>query len=235
MKSDSPMNNKTLTSQRGGTFLGFVFGLIVGLFVSLALAVYVNKVPIPFLNKGLIHSADESASEDKKNKDWDPNAPLYNKGGAKDASKEDASAKAPEKSSGGFTNPLSGLLGGGTAHDASAASSSGTGASKDTGDKADKADKAEAGTEVVMPKPQASEPFEYFVQAGAFRTHDEADTQKAKLAMGGFDAQVSEREQSGKSVFRVRLGPLVSKDDAEKLQQKLVSQKVESVIIRVQK
>ncbi len=86
-----------------------------------------------------------------------------------------------------------------------------------------------------MPKPQASEPFEYFVQAGAFRTHDEADTQKAKLAMGGFDAQVSEREQSGKSVFRVRLGPLVSKDDAEKLQQKLVSQKVESVIIRVQK
>jgi len=31
------------------------------------------------------------------------------------------------------------------------------------------------------------------------------------------------------------LGPLVSKDDAEKLQQKLVSQKVESVIIRVQK
>jgi cell division protein FtsN len=229
MKSDSPMNNKTLTSQRGGTFLGFVFGLIVGLFVSLALAVYVTKVPIPFLNKGLIHSADESASEDKKNKDWDPNAPLYNKGGAKDASKEDASSKPAEKSTGGFSNPLSGLMGGAAAPQAASnATSNPSSTSKD-------ADKAEAGTEVVMPKPQSGEPFEYYVQAGAFRTHDEADTQKAKLALGGFDAQVSEREQSGKSVFRVRLGPLVSKDDAEKLQQKLVSQKVESVIIRVQK
>jgi len=226
------MNNKTLTSERGGTFLGFVFGLIVGLFVSLALAVYVTKVPIPFLNKGLIHSADENAVEDKKNKDWDPNAPLYNKGANKEGAKEEASGKAGEKPSAGFTNPLSGLLGGSAAPAASSANGS-PGVPMAPGK--DAGDKAESGSEVVMPKAAQAEPFEYYVQAGAFRTHDEADTQKAKLAMGGFDAQVSEREQSGKSVFRVRLGPWSTKDDAEKLQQRLSSQKVESVIIRVQK
>ena len=214
----------SLSRQHGGTLLGFIFGLIVGLAVALALAVYVTKVPIPFLNKGLIHSSDQDASEDKKNKDWDPNAPLYgksNKASEKDAEKSDAPA-SPEK--GGIvpkeadkkaesSNPLSGILGGGAA----------TGEDKD------------ALGDLARAKSQERDPFNYFVQAGAFRTHDEADAQKGRLALAGFDAVVSERDQAGKSVFRVRLGPYATKDEAEKTQQKLTSTKVDSVVIRVQK
>ena len=203
--------------------MGFIFGLIVGLAVALALAVYVTKVPIPFLNKGLIHSSEQDASEDKKNKDWDPNAPLYgksNKAAEKDKADDKADApSAPDKGAVEHkesekksepSNPLSSILGG------------------TSEDKDPLGDLAKA-------KAQERDPFNYFVQAGAFRSHEEADVQKAKLAMSGFDAVVSERDQGGKSVFRVRLGPLATKDEAEKVQQKLSGNKVESVVIRVQK
>lgn len=60
--------------QLGGTILGFILGVIVGLGAALAVAVYVTKVPVPFLNKGAARGADQDAAEAQKNKDWDPNS-----------------------------------------------------------------------------------------------------------------------------------------------------------------
>ncbi len=65
--------------QLGGTILGFILGVIVGLGAALAVAVYVTKVPVPFLNKGGARGADQDAAEAQKNKDWDPNSPLRGK------------------------------------------------------------------------------------------------------------------------------------------------------------
>jgi cell division protein FtsN len=36
-------------------------------------------------------------------------------------------------------------------------------------------------------------------------------------------------------VYRVRIGPLESKDEAERIQQKLTATKVESALVRVQR
>ena len=72
-----------MMQQRGGTLVGFVVGVLVGLGSALAVAVYVTKVPVPFLNKGESRTVDQDAAESKKNKDWDPNAPLYGKNPAK--------------------------------------------------------------------------------------------------------------------------------------------------------
>ena len=55
------------------------------LLAALAVAVYVTKVPIPFVNKGHSRSADQDAAETRKNRDWDPNAALYGKNPAKPA------------------------------------------------------------------------------------------------------------------------------------------------------
>ena len=74
-----------MKQQRGGTILGFIIGVVVGLAAALVVAVYVTKVPVPFVNKGQSRSADQDAAEAKKNKDWDPNAPLYGKNPAKPA------------------------------------------------------------------------------------------------------------------------------------------------------
>jgi cell division protein FtsN len=79
------------------------------------------------------------------------------------------------------------------------------------------------------------DPFDYFVQAGAFRTQADADAQRAKLAMLGWEARVSEREQNGRAVFRVRVGPFTKRDDAEQLKEKLDGAGVESALVRVQR
>ena len=80
-----------------------------------------------------------------------------------------------------------------------------------------------------------AEPFEYFVQAGAFNTQPDADAQRAKLAMLGWEARVSEREQNGRAYFRVRVGPFAKRDDAEQLKDKLKGAGVESTLVRVQR
>ena len=79
------------------------------------------------------------------------------------------------------------------------------------------------------------DPFDYFVQAGAFRTQADADAQRAKLAMLGWEARVSEREQNGRAVFRVRIGPFTKRDDAEVLKEKLDGAGMESALVRVQR
>ena len=88
-----------MNQQRGGTLLGFVIGLVVGLAVALGVAVYITKVPIPFMNKAVKRGADQDAAEVQKNKDWDPNAPLYGKKGGKadaDAKPESPAQSKPE-------------------------------------------------------------------------------------------------------------------------------------------
>ena len=64
--------------QRGGTLLGLVIGVVIGLGAALAVAVYVTKVPVPFVNKSPPRKADQDAAEALKNKDWDPNVQLQN-------------------------------------------------------------------------------------------------------------------------------------------------------------
>ena len=71
--------------QTGGTIVGFIVGVIVGLGAALAVAVYVTKVPVPFLNKGNGRGVDMDAAETQKNKNWDPNSPLYGKNPARPA------------------------------------------------------------------------------------------------------------------------------------------------------
>src|SRR5206468_11236474 len=80
-----------------------------------------------------------------------------------------------------------------------------------------------------------SDPFIYFVQAGAFRTPEDAEAQRAKLSLMGIDAKVSEREQSGRQVFRVRLGPFDKKEEADRQKEKLESSGIESALVRVQR
>lgn len=191
-------------TQRGNTLVGFILGLVVGLTVALGVAVYVTKVPIPFLNKGLTRNADQDAAEEKKNKDWDPNAPLYGKTPAAHAPAEPAK---PAKSGEVVAPP---------APPAPAASGDPLG-------------------DLAAGKAQQADAFYYFVQVGAFRSSEEAESQRAKLALGGFDPAISQREQEGKIIYRVRIGPYDSKSQAEQIQTQLKSNKFESALIRVQR
>jgi DedD protein len=57
---------------------------------------------------------------------------------------------------------------------------------------------------------------EYWIQAGAFSSASRADEVSRHLEERGLAAHTSTRDLNGKTHFRVRVGPYVSKDEAEK-------------------
>jgi cell division protein FtsN len=83
--------------------------------------------------------------------------------------------------------------------------------------------------------PAAPAAFTYLIQVGAYTRADDAEAQRAKLAMQGFTARVQEREQAGRTVYRVRLGPFDSKAEADALQGKLQGAGIDGQLVRVQK
>jgi cell division protein FtsN len=88
------------------------------------------------------------------------------------------------------------------------------------------------------PAPAASadgDGYSYFVQAGAYRSTTDAESQRARLAIMGWEARVTEREQAGRTVYRVRVGPFAKRDDADRLKDRLDGSGVESTLVRVQR
>ena len=204
--------------QHGGTLLGFIVGLVVGLAVALGVAIYITKVPVPFMNKGLNRSADQDAAEEQKNKDWDPNAPLYGKNPARPVEKAD-----PAETTAGDAKPKDAA----TKVDPKSADPIG-----DLARASESKPKADAKTDG---KPEATDPFIYYVQAGAYRTNDEAEAQRARLGMIGLEAKISEREQGGRVVHRVRVGPINTKTEAERVRDRLEDAHIDSAMVRVQR
>jgi cell division protein FtsN len=80
-----------------------------------------------------------------------------------------------------------------------------------------------------------SDPFVYFVQAGAFNRGEEAEQQRAKLALMGQSAKITEREQAGRTIYRVRLGPYATRDEADVLQGQMQQQGIGVQLVRVEK
>jgi cell division protein FtsN len=205
--------------QSGNVIVGIIIGVVLGLAAALAVAVYVTKVPVPFLNKGQSRTPEQDAAETRKNRDWDPNAPLYGKNPAKAAGPTPQAAD-PSKTPGA---PPVATIPAPTATPDKAPPAV-TGKSNDPlGDFA--AARMSANTD----------PFIYFVQAGAFRTPEDAEAQRAKLSLMGLDAKVTEREQAGRAVFRVRVGPYEKKEDADRQKEKLEAGGIESALVRVQR
>jgi cell division protein FtsN len=209
--------------RRGAFVLGLVVGLLIGLVLALGVALYITKAPIPFVNKVPGRTAEQDSAEAERNRTWDPNAPLA---GGKGAARPAAAGSAPPAATApGARPPLAALP------PSRAASPPGR-------------DPAAILSGAPVPTPAASaprstapgpDPFVYFVQAGAFTRNDEAEQQRAKLAMMGQSAKITEREQAGRVVYRVRMGPYPTRDAADALQVRLQDAGVESQIVRVEK
>jgi cell division protein FtsN len=214
----------SMKSQRGGFFVGMIVGLLAGLALALAVALYVTKVPVPFVNKVPQRTAEQDAAEAEKNKNWDPNAPLAGKTPAKPA------APAPGAASG----PAAPAAANGTA--ARPAPPFAPAAGVNANAPAQAKDPAPATAAATPAAAATSDAFVYFVQAGAFARTEEAEQQRAKLAMLGLEARITERDQAGKTIYRVRVGPYDKRTDAEAVKEKLdTSGAGESALVRVQK
>lgn len=200
----------TVGSQRGGFVLGMIVGLLVGLALALAVALYVTKVPVPFVDKVPQRSSEIDPAEAERLKRWDPNGPLAGKPAQRAEAPASAPAPAPRVA-------------------APVAPASAPGAR----------DPAAILAGVAPPAASAALPgadaFRYFVQVGAYSRSEDAEQQRARLAMLGFAARISERQQAGRTVYRVRLGPFELKDQADAAQERLKSNAVESALVRVER
>ena len=78
-------------------------------------------------------------------------------------------------------------------------------------------------------------PFIYWVQVGAYRTPEDAETQHAKLSLSGIDSKVSESEQSGRMVYRVRVGPFDKKEEGEMAKENLDKSGLDTALVRVRR
>jgi cell division protein FtsN len=283
----------TRNKQRGGTFLGIILGVMFGLAVALGVAIYVAKVPVPFVNKNTSRTSGQDAAEAEKNKDWDPNAPLRSRNGARpgtaagtvapapapalvpapaEASRQDgsrsAAVPAPAEARPADSRPAEAPRTAASkpatrtaekpadkpaekVADKSSDKSTDKAADKSTDKPAEATARPGTATQVrpgsndplgdfaaaragVQPAPSA-DPFTYFVQAGAFRTPDDAEAQRARLSLMGVQARVTEREQAGRTVFRVRVGPFQNKDAADRVKERLDGNGFDSALVRVQR
>jgi cell division protein FtsN len=180
------------TGQRGSTLIGFIVGLVLGLGIAVAVALYLTNAPIPFVNK--VQRPTENVKPGADGKLPDPNKPLYG-----------APVTPPPPPAG-----------------------------KDDVPKIEAPSETKAAAEQAAKAAEAAdEGTRYVLQAGAFKTAEDADTMRARLAMLGLDARVFPVEQGGATLYRVRLGPYGQLDEVNRTRKLLSDNKIDAQVIRL--
>ncbi len=228
-----------LRSQAGGTLIGLVIGLLAGLGIALAVAVYVTRVPVPFVDRGVSRSPAKDAEEAERNKGWNPNAglssqqaPLPSTDSATPGAEGAPAVEAAPSGSGLEGDPLGDLL-----RDRLGETPAAPLAPAPAPAPAPVSVPASPGATAPAGATSAgsNESVVYFVQAGAFRAPEDAQAQRARLAMLGMAADITEREQSGRTVYRVRIGPFDQKTLAEATRVQLDANNVDAALVRIQR
>lgn len=217
------MKSPLARGQRGGFILGMVVGLLIGLAVALGVALYVTKAPVPFVNKVPARPPGQEAAEAERNRNWDPNSALAGKNPAPIPAS--ATAAPP-----GVLPPTATATPG--VDPASAARPTRPVASASAPTVAAASAPATRASQAAV---AGGDPFTYYVQAGAFARTEDAEQQRARLAMIGVQSRLTEREQGGRTVYRVRVGPFDKKEEADAAKEKLGDAGVDSALVRVQR
>lgn len=236
MSTHGNMNNSMRKNrQQGGTLLGLVIGLIIGLAIAVIVALAITRTSFPFTNKRGAQPAAEPAGGQIS----DPNKPLYgNKAAAKEAAKDfvrepeaaapvqiqpEAKAPAPKSEPKPEARADSKLENKAPVVEKSTAEKST--AEKSNAEKPKAADAA--------PKADAvDDKFTYFLQAGAFREPADAENAKARLALLGVEARISERASDNGTLYRVRVGPFGQLETMNRMRSKLSENGVDVAVVR---
>ena len=74
----------------------------------------------------------------------------------------------------------------------------------------------------------------YFIQAGSFQNPADADNQKARLAILGFESSVEPANLPDKGTwYRVRMGPYTKVDEINKVRQMLAQNGIEANLVKL--
>ena len=198
----------------GGFLVGMFVGLLIGLAIALGIALYLNKTPIPFM------SSAKPLAENGKGEAGKPPAlaGLPQGGTAPKPAAPVPAVTAPAKPRFDFYKILAG-------------------GEEPLSDRELRerlrAAKTQAPEQTAAAAPAAGKDI-YFIQAGAFQNPADADNQKARLAMLGFESNVEPTNLPDKGTFyRVRLGPYAKVEDLNRVRQSLAQNGIDANLVKL--
>lgn len=211
-KPAAPRSSSKASSGGSSILAGLLIGLCIGVAIAVAAALYLNKSGSALLGRlSLAKSTDTAAPQAAK-----PTAPLTPEILAPEGAKGSlpapvngaavATAAAPQDERFKFYDMLPGL--------------------------------SDPKTPPAPAKPSAAPPPSpatpgNFLQTGAFQNETDADNLKAKLALMGVEAHIQSADIPGKGIMhRVRVGPLASADDIDRVRAQLKVNGIDSSLVR---
>ena len=187
-----------------GNFLaGIGVGVLVGLAVSLGIAFYLNRTPIPFM------TAKPKQEEKKGDKAKPPAIAGLPQNSATPA------LSTPEKPKFDFYRIL-------------------PGSEEPVNEKEIRERERQRASASSKGGQQDAAKDVYFIQAGSFQNPAEADNQKARLAILGYDSSVEPANLPDKGTwYRVRLGPYAKVEEINKVRAALAQNGIDASLVKV--
>jgi len=179
----------------GGFLFGLFVGVVIGLAVSLMIAFYLNRSPVPFITaKAKPPEKDAGKSPAIAGLPQTATAP----------------ATAPEKPKFDFYKILPGTEEPVTERELRERLRASKGGQQDVSKDV------------------------YFIQAGSFQNPADADNQKARLAILGFESSVEPANLPDKGTwYRVRMGPYQKLDEINRIRQSLAQSGIEASLVKI--
>src|SRR5688572_271014 len=203
------MTPKPRKREEGNFLAGMGVGVLLGLAVSLGIAFYLNRTPIPFMTA--------KPKQVEKNGAAAKTAPIAGlpQGGATPGA---ATPGAAEKPKFDFYRIL-------------------PGSEEPVSDKElkerERQQRAAAKTGSSSSQQETSKDV-YFIQAGSFQNPADADNQKARLAILGFESSVEPANLPDKGTwYRVRLGPYTKVDEINRVRQALAQNGIDASLVKI--
>ncbi len=181
-----------MVTQRSGTFFGFIIGLVAGLAIAAAVAFFLlRSSPVAKKEEPKQEQPAQQVqvvSQSGQQPAADPNQPMY----------KDTPQRPAKEQSEAVPTPAPAVNRSVPATDTHATAPTPS-ASPST--------KVTPSTKTMSETTKANINSSVYLQAGAFRSYEQADNQRGNLAILGFSSQILQAGSGANKVYRVRLGP----------------------------
>ncbi len=198
--------NASRKKSGGGTLVGLFVGLVIGVLIAAGVVWYLHKTPVPFANRAPTPAPQAMAPSQ---------APLALPGKPGDPVPQQP--QNGDKPRFDFYKILPG--------NGEAVPDPKTGDAKPGEQKPADGNKDKESKELVSKE-------SLYLQTGSFQNANDADNQKAKLAMMGVEASVQQVMLQDKVWYRVRLGPFKKVEEVNAMRAEMAKQGVEANVVK---
>jgi len=219
-----PRRKSTFSRKNGSTLFGVLLGLILGLAGAAVVAYFVTQVPMPFADKAsrtppqtllpdVRHAPDPNLGLAGNSTPMPATAPSVPPMTSITPVPPHTPSRTPPKNSPTQPDDIDALL-------ATLGSAQRT------------ATAPQPQLPAVPPGTSRQSATIYFLQAGAFRSENDAQSTRARVLLLGLPAQVQTAQLDGAPLYRVRVGPFRGIDEMNRSREQLSRAQIESAIIR---